>query len=296
MNEDLYELLGVLPQAEDVVITAAYRALAQRYHPDRWSGTSEEAHERMTAINRAYAVLKDPTSRAAYDAERAKSAQAHFEPNQEDERAEAFDQALSALEARWSIAVDVFPDLVTLRQGLAKLSSGLAFSYVTTVLETKAFNERNALAEKMRDTFLERYFGADSKIKATAQALLEGGHRKAAQDLNELIDVIGLAVGAERLLAQVYKKHPEIRDLMESGPEQERGRSRVESARAAFRRLPTAVNLGMLCRLTGYSIEEHSQGFFRGASYRVQGPNGLNLDFSHVDALIDWGKQQFLSS
>jgi curved DNA-binding protein CbpA len=296
MNEDLYELLGVLPQAEDVVITAAYRALAQRYHPDRWTGSSDEAHERMTAINRAYVVLKDPASRAAYDAERAKAAQAHFEPKQDDERAEAFDQALSALEARWSIAVDVFPDLATLRQGLAMLSTGLAFSYVTTVLETKAFNDRKALADRMRDAFLERYFGADSKIKATAQALLEGGHRKAAQDLNELIDVIGLTVGAERLLAQVYKRHPEIRDLMESGPEQERRRSTVESARAAFRSVPTAVNLGMLCRLTGYSIEEHSQGFFRVAKYRVQGPNGLNLEFPHIDALIDWGKQQFLSS
>ena len=32
---DHYATLGVLPDAEDIVVRAAYRALAQRYHPDR---------------------------------------------------------------------------------------------------------------------------------------------------------------------------------------------------------------------------------------------------------------------
>jgi DnaJ-class molecular chaperone len=36
MEDDLYEILGVLPTAEDIVITAAYRVLAQRYYPDPW--------------------------------------------------------------------------------------------------------------------------------------------------------------------------------------------------------------------------------------------------------------------
>ena len=41
--KDYYAILGVTPQAEDVVIKAAYRALAQRYHPDRFVGSPEEA-------------------------------------------------------------------------------------------------------------------------------------------------------------------------------------------------------------------------------------------------------------
>jgi curved DNA-binding protein len=72
MDDDLYEILGVLPSAEDIVITAAYRVLAQRYHPDRWAGPPAEAHERMAAINRAYETLKDPARRAAYDGQRSK--------------------------------------------------------------------------------------------------------------------------------------------------------------------------------------------------------------------------------
>ena len=35
-TKDYFAVLGVLPTAEDIVIRAVYRALAQRYHPDRF--------------------------------------------------------------------------------------------------------------------------------------------------------------------------------------------------------------------------------------------------------------------
>ena len=54
---DHYAVLGVSPAAEDVVIRAAYRALAQRYHPDKWGGDLKVANERMAEINAAFAVL-----------------------------------------------------------------------------------------------------------------------------------------------------------------------------------------------------------------------------------------------
>ncbi|WP_103965400.1 J domain-containing protein [Nitrosomonas ureae] len=34
-NKDYYAILGVTPLADNVVIRAAYKALAQRYHPDK---------------------------------------------------------------------------------------------------------------------------------------------------------------------------------------------------------------------------------------------------------------------
>ncbi|WP_158622882.1 J domain-containing protein [Aquabacterium soli] len=63
-----YERLKVNPDAPIEVIRAAYRALAAKHHPDRHMqpGTS---HGDMVALNAAYEVLADPTSRAAYDAE-----------------------------------------------------------------------------------------------------------------------------------------------------------------------------------------------------------------------------------
>ncbi len=65
---DLYRLLQVDPEADVEIIGAAYRKLAQRYHPDVTSDPSAAA--RMAAINAAWEVLRDPAKRAAYDRER----------------------------------------------------------------------------------------------------------------------------------------------------------------------------------------------------------------------------------
>ena len=65
---DAYKVLQVDPEAEDEVIQAAYRRLAQKYHPDVASGP--DAAARMAAINAAWEALRDPSRRAAYDLSR----------------------------------------------------------------------------------------------------------------------------------------------------------------------------------------------------------------------------------
>ena len=62
---DPYKILQVDPEAEDEVIQAAYRRLAQKYHPDVARGPDPAA--RMAAINAAWEVLRDPGRRAAHD-------------------------------------------------------------------------------------------------------------------------------------------------------------------------------------------------------------------------------------
>ncbi len=61
-----YDNLKVAENAPDEVIKAAYRALCQKYHPDKNSGDAE-AHRIMQIINAAYAVLSDPAQRSRYD-------------------------------------------------------------------------------------------------------------------------------------------------------------------------------------------------------------------------------------
>ena len=65
---DLYKVLQVDPSAEPEVIQAAYRRLGRLYHPD--TNPSPDAHEVMSALNRAYEVLGDPARRAEYDRSR----------------------------------------------------------------------------------------------------------------------------------------------------------------------------------------------------------------------------------
>lgn len=82
MRCDYYTILGVSPSAEDVVIGAAYRALMRHYHPD--TNRDPAAQARAREITAAYAVLRDPGSRAAYDAGRAAGLEPfeHYEARQ----------------------------------------------------------------------------------------------------------------------------------------------------------------------------------------------------------------------
>ena len=64
---DAYLVLQVDPTAELIVIQAAYRALARRFHPD---GDAPDI-ARMSELNHAYNLLRDPAKRAQYDTERA---------------------------------------------------------------------------------------------------------------------------------------------------------------------------------------------------------------------------------
>jgi hypothetical protein len=63
---DLYDLLGVAPDASDAEIGAAFRAHAKALHPDRNPG-DDDAAEQFKALTLAYQTLIRPRSRAAYD-------------------------------------------------------------------------------------------------------------------------------------------------------------------------------------------------------------------------------------
>jgi hypothetical protein len=289
MEDDLYEILGVLPSAEDIVITAAYRVLAQRYHPDRWAGPPAEAHERMAAINRAYETLKDPARRAAYDGQRSKKDQASYE--QDQGREAMFEQAITDLEARWKIAADVFPDLNTLRAKLAKLSSALAFSYVTVMLEKKAFNDRQALSERMQDMFLERYFGTDPAIKDLACELIELGVRDAAKMLNELVDVLGSDVPAGHLVERVHKVHGEAIGIARQSLFGVR--NDVRHFQKRFQQDPTLRNLRVLSQCLNTRVVAVDRGVFMPLGYEATLPTGRSLTFNSEKDLIDWGLREF---
>jgi curved DNA-binding protein CbpA len=60
-----YDTLNVSPDAELVVVEAAYRALMKKYHPDQ--GPPAEGGASAADINLAYSVLRDSGRRAEYD-------------------------------------------------------------------------------------------------------------------------------------------------------------------------------------------------------------------------------------
>ena len=64
-TRDPYEILQVHVKAAPEVVEAAYRALARLHHPDR--SDESAADETMADLNWAYAILREPDLRTAYD-------------------------------------------------------------------------------------------------------------------------------------------------------------------------------------------------------------------------------------
>lgn len=66
-----YDTLGVPVGAAPEVVRDAYKELARRYHPDANAREAPEERQRterrMCEVNEAWAVLRDPDSKAAYD-------------------------------------------------------------------------------------------------------------------------------------------------------------------------------------------------------------------------------------
>lgn len=67
-SKDYYAILGVSKNASTAEITKAYRSLILKWHPDKNLNNQEEATVKSKEINTAYAILKDPSKRAKYDA------------------------------------------------------------------------------------------------------------------------------------------------------------------------------------------------------------------------------------
>lgn len=196
MSKDYYRILGVLDDAEDIVIRAAYKALAQRYHPDKWTGNKDEANKRMSEINEAYGVLSDSVKRKQYDATRDKSE--YEDINDDDE-----DEMLSSIESDWKEVVEYFPDLKKISDNLSKISKQLDFTFKTILLEKKEFNKRVELSRTLETFYLQKYFGKNPKIISFAKQLILDGKKEDAKKLNRAIDLLGSEVDPEIIIRKI---------------------------------------------------------------------------------------------
>lgn len=91
--QDYYAALGVPRDADQAQIKKAYRAIAQKYHPDKSKAPDAEARFKDAAV--AYATLKDADKRAAYDELGSRPVGEEFAPPPQwrREHGDAFDAA-----------------------------------------------------------------------------------------------------------------------------------------------------------------------------------------------------------
>lgn len=70
-DKNLYDLLGVKPDADETTIRKAYRKMALKWHPDKWGNATDKekkiAEEKIKEYNEAQEILTDPQKRKVYD-------------------------------------------------------------------------------------------------------------------------------------------------------------------------------------------------------------------------------------
>ncbi len=202
---DYYAILGVLPSADIVVIRAAFRALAQKYHPDKWPGAPSEASQRMRELNEAYEVLSDERRRERYDSQRKQDNNDDFDFD--ETMRSAFGAAESDQQADWVIALDFYPDLDDIYKRLKRTSDKLAFAFRSTMLEAKQFTKRHNIADNMEKQFLQKYFGKGDRIIQFAKELIRGGHKDAVKELNRMVAVLGTNVDQGFVIHRIKDKY-----------------------------------------------------------------------------------------
>jgi curved DNA-binding protein CbpA len=205
-----YEILGVLPDAEDIVIRAAYRSLSQKYHPDKWTDDKKFSTERMSNINRSYEILSDATKRAKYDDELGASKNGTAFDSESDKEDE-FQDFYSQSEKDWKLAIEYFPDIDGLFFSLKKINYGLAFGFRQTLIEKKAFSNALDIHKKLKQNFLTRYFGENIRIQTFAEALILNNEKKAALELNQAVKILGDTVDPNILINKILEKFPKAR-------------------------------------------------------------------------------------
>ena len=199
LNKDYYKILGVLDDAEDIVIKAAYRALAQKYHPDKFQGSAKTAKDRMQEINEAYGILSDSVERKKYDGSRKK--QEYEQDDSKDTK-----DLLKTLEKDWRDAIEFFPDLEDLAQSLSIYSKQLEYTFKVLVIEDKKFKTRFDLAERLKKQFLVKYFGSDSEIHKFAESLFESQNFISLKKLNRAVNLLGSDVSSEIIIQKIIQE------------------------------------------------------------------------------------------
>ena len=323
---DHYQVLGLSPQAEDVVIVAAYRALASRYHPDKFTGPDATiAHRRMAQINAAYAVLSDPAQRQALDAQidqinraddvmaRAYAAEEARARQQAQElalklerelaqrealsKAQAFKEQAAALESDWKTAVRLYPDLLPLRERLNRTDAALALSFVRGMLASGEFDSRKALADTLEKRYYQKTFGDNPQVLALARELVKLQLPKAIDALKSYLNVSGSAADPRLLVARVEREFnlASLRGGQDDVDQETTLREQVRARRIArlqrdVARFRNAAEARDLAQAMGYEVSDIHNGPFRPPSLEVANrANGeVVAKLADMPRFIEW--------
>ncbi len=207
MEIDFYRVLGVLDGAEEAVIKAAYKALIQIYHPDRYPNGSKaqsEANHKAIEINEAYRILSNPELRKKYDKERFEQRN-QYEP--ETENATEEQKINDVLAEQWDVARQFVDGLDELNASLAQISPELSFTFRLALLDSKRFAEANKIGRELEKSFLEKFFGKNEDVHLFVKWLLLNRQRDIALEVNKAVNILGASFETSLIIRKLVTKH-----------------------------------------------------------------------------------------
>ena len=186
--KDYYAILGISPNVEPEVITAAYKSLVKKYHPDVYNGTKKDSEKRIREINEAYSILSNKSKKTKYDDEFLKNKSTG---NFSDFNNSEFNDDGNIFDNDWNILIEVFPNAENIRLDLSQLSQKLSFMYQLILLEQKMGGKAKKVADELKNDFLQRYFGKNMKVQELAYKALVNNEIEIAKEINKKIALLG---------------------------------------------------------------------------------------------------------
>ena len=178
----LYDTLGVERDASDQEIRKAFRRLALKYHPDRFSGEKRgEAEERFQGITEAFNVLSHPKSRESYDKEISQGTDVKKMDAKEISRRLAAKGSQLMREGKMAEAVETLKMAIDHDDGNAR-----AHFFYAQVLGRISGKERDALRHVERAISIESG-NATMKAEAAALSLAAGMKTRALRHAQEAL-------------------------------------------------------------------------------------------------------------
>ena len=135
--QDYYKTLGLLSTADDVVIKAAFKALAQKYHPDKYKGDSKHAQKFMADLNTAFAALRTKALRQAYDAKLSAYVAKHPKESAKPTKQDIHKEIVHKIKKNAMDEMGVITIFEELFQCEVKVQTGWMNSYTTVIEKNK---------------------------------------------------------------------------------------------------------------------------------------------------------------
>jgi curved DNA-binding protein CbpA len=178
-SKDHYAALGLAPNADDVVVKAAYRALAKKHHPDRNSSNDQGASRKFREIQNAYEVLSDEEKRARYQ----QLLQGSRRHRASELSASSGGDVRVRLDDRWEYLIQKHPDLGKIYSGYNHVSPALAARFRLLVLGSRLPGHFDYIARRLERQFCRRHFTQYGEVQSLARRLLARRNRHGLRQL-----------------------------------------------------------------------------------------------------------------